>query len=73
MALQPAHVRQQLAKSGSDMYTMSVILGHSSTEMTKRYAHLSEDFNQSAVDRLDDFKIKGTPKRTPTKQGKLSN
>ncbi len=41
--------------------------------MTMQYAHLSPDSNQSAVDRLMDFKIKGTPKRTPTKCKKLSN
>jgi hypothetical protein len=43
------------------------LMGHATIQMSMRYAHLSPDFNQAAVDKLMDFGIKGTPKRTPAK------
>jgi hypothetical protein len=42
-------------------------MGHGTIQMSMRYAHLSPDHNQSAVDRLVEFGPKGTPKRTPGK------
>lgn len=42
----------QLVMKGVDIYTVSKLLGHSKVEMTKVYAHLSDDHLQSAVNSL---------------------
>jgi len=54
------------------IHAIAKLMGHATIQMSVRYAHLSPDFNQSAVDKLTDFKIKGTPKRTPARH-KLQN
>lgn len=38
---------------GVDLCTVSQLLGHSSTEITKRYAHLAPDHLKAAVSVLD--------------------
>jgi integrase len=63
----------RLAMSGVPLHAIAKLMGHATIQMSIRYAHLSPVFNQSAVDKLMDFKIKGTPKRTPTKRSKLSS
>ena len=40
-----------LLASGADLYTISRILGHSSTKMTERYAHLQTDAQSIALER----------------------
>ena len=40
-----------LLASGADLYTISRILGHSSTKMTERYAHLQTDAQSVALER----------------------
>ena len=40
-----------LLASGTDLYTISRILGHSSVKMTERYAHLQVDAQRAALDR----------------------
>ena len=35
--------------SGVDLYTVSKLLGHSSVEVTQRYAHLSSKYKKMAV------------------------
>jgi integrase len=60
----------RLAMSGVDIRTIAQLMGHGTIQMSMRYAHLSPDHNQSAVDKLVAFGIKGTPKRTPDKRTK---
>ena len=48
--------------------TIAQLMGHGTIQMSMRYAHLSPDHNQSAVDRLVEFGPEGTPKRTPGKR-----
>ena len=55
----------RLAMAGVPIHTIAHLMGHGTIQMSMRYAHLSPDHNQSAVDRLVDFGTKGTPKRTP--------
>ena len=42
-----------LVMGGVDLYTVSQLLGHRSTEITKRYAHLAPDHLKAAVSVLD--------------------
>jgi len=41
-----------LVMGGVDLYTVSELLGHSSVEVTKRYAHLSPKYKKRAVEAL---------------------
>jgi len=63
-ALRSALVEQFLIR------TIAQLMGHGTIQMSMRYAHLSPDHNQSAVDRLVEFGPEGTPKRTPGKRKK---
>lgn len=42
-----------LAMDGVPLYTISELMGHSTMEMTKRYAHLCPDTKRTAVDKID--------------------
>ena len=42
----------QLVMKGVDLRTVQELLGHKSIEMTVRYAHLSPNHKQAAVERL---------------------
>lgn len=42
----------QLVMKGVDTYTVSKLLSHSKVEMTKVYAHLSDDHLQGAVNMI---------------------
>lgn len=44
-----------LAQAGVNLYTISKILGHSTTEMTARYAHLGPDYMAKSVHVLDNI------------------
>ena len=49
----------QLMMKDVDLYTVSRLLGHSSVEMTRRYAHLAPDYLADSRDWIDD----GTQKK----------
>jgi len=38
--------------AGLDLHTVGELLGHRTAQMTKRYAHLSVDHLQAAVERI---------------------
>ena len=42
----------RLVMTGTDLRTVADLLGHSSIQMTMRYAHLAPEYKQVAVDRL---------------------
>jgi len=44
-----------LAQDGTDIYTISQLLGHSTIEMSKRYAHLMPTHRSREVKKLDDI------------------
>ncbi len=52
------HFASRLVMSGSDLYTVKELLGHSDFEMTQRYAHLAPEHKAAAVARLDDHRKK---------------
>jgi integrase len=54
------HFASRLVMSGSDLYTVKELLGHSDFEMTQRYAHLAPEHKAAAVARLDDARKKKT-------------
>ena len=41
-----------LVMNGTDLYTVSKLLGHSSVKVTQIYAHLTPDYLKASVDRL---------------------
>ena len=41
-----------LAEAGTDIYTVGKLLGHSSVQMSARYAHLGPGAMQEAIKRL---------------------
>lgn len=48
----------QLVRNGVDLYTVQRILGHTTPQMTQRYAHLGEDQMRAAIQKID---IQPTP------------
>jgi hypothetical protein len=43
--------------AGVDILTISELMGHTTIQMTKRYAHLAPAHNQDAVDRLLSYQV----------------
>src|ERR1700735_2043309 len=60
-------------RAGVDIRTIAQLMGRGTIQMSMRYAHLSPDHNQAAVDRLIVFGSKRTPKRTPGKGEPVSS
>jgi integrase len=44
-----------LVSAGQPLYTVATLLGHSTLEMTKRYAHLAPEARRAAVDTLETY------------------
>ncbi|HEY5211977.1 MAG TPA: tyrosine-type recombinase/integrase, partial [Acidobacteriaceae bacterium] len=42
----------RLVMAGVDLHTVGELLGHRTAQMTKRYAHLSVNHKQAAVERI---------------------
>lgn len=61
----------ELVQNGVSDYTVSILLGHSSTQMTRRYSHLSDDSLKEAVKKLDAPKAPKEPKEAHEKPKKL--
>jgi integrase len=52
-----------LAEAGTDIYTIGKLLGHSTVQMSARYAHLGPGAMQEAIKRLPNLTRKVTGKR----------
>jgi hypothetical protein len=50
--------------AGVDLPTVAELMGHSSIQMTKRYAHLAPQHNRAAVDRLVSLSEPGKSRRS---------
>ena len=50
-----------LAIDGVPLYTISELMGHSTMDMTKRYAHLCPDTKRAAVEKIDAISQAGRP------------
>lgn len=55
-----------LAMEGASLLEIGHILGHRTTQMTRRYAHLTESHTRIAINRLDErlFKVNESPTQT---------
>jgi len=60
-----------LVESGTDLYTVSKLIGHSTLKMTERYSHLGENTLQSAVKNLEKSITRAAAAARATDQEKL--
>jgi len=44
-----------LVSQGQPLYTVGQLLGHSTPEMTQRYAHLIPEFQRAAVETIENY------------------
>jgi site-specific recombinase XerD len=58
----------RLVMAGVDLRTVQELLGHRSILMTMKYAHLSQEHRQSAVEKLDSWHQDGTRKTGRTRK-----
>jgi integrase len=61
----------RLVMAGVDLRTVAELMGHSSIQMTMRYAHLAPQHNRAAVDRLVPFPDPPRPAKTPRRDNEL--
>lgn len=60
-----------LVESGTDLYTVSKLIGHSTLKMTERYSHLGQNTLQNAVKNLEKSMTRAAAAAGATEQGKL--
>jgi integrase len=64
----------RLVMAGVDLRTVAELMGHSSIQMTMRYAHLAPQHNRAAVDRLVPVSVTNRPaKKTGEKSAQSEN
>src|SRR5271155_5033919 len=61
----------RLGQSGCDAWTLARIAGHSSTAMSARYVHPSEDAVLFAVERLDGHNSRHTDQKSLTNSASM--
>jgi site-specific recombinase XerD len=54
-----------LVESGTDLYTVSKLIGHSTLKMTERYSHLGQNTLQNAVKNLERTMTRARKKQQP--------
>lgn len=57
-----------LAQAGCDLYTIQEILGHSSPQMTQRYAHLSPGHKRKEVEKISERFIQAADNKLAAKE-----
>ncbi|HEX4065363.1 MAG TPA: site-specific integrase [Acidobacteriaceae bacterium] len=61
----------RLVMAGVDLRTVAELMGHSSIQMTMRYAHLAPQHNRAAVDRLVSLSDSRQTRKAPKRENEL--
>jgi integrase len=63
----------RLVMAGVDLHTVGELLGHRTAQMTKRYAHLSVNHKQSAVERISQVRSATKTASTDKRRNRVSS